>query len=213
MLADVSPNPATRDAREIVRNTWRKWFGDTKQAGEFEAFWQEAVRSGVVKGTAAAASKGSASGKIDLPPVLANPSGDQYEINFRADAAIYDGRYANNGWLMELPRPVTRMTWENAAYVGMETAKKLQAYKDARWTAGEHGRMEVSVVELEFKGRKIKLPVWGLPGHAENVITVHLGFGRDRAGRVGNPDPSLSTKTVIGNGNNDDRNAEGKLSR
>jgi MoCo/4Fe-4S cofactor protein with predicted Tat translocation signal len=212
LLADINPSPASREAREIVRATWKKWHADTKQPGEFELFWQEAVRSGVVKGTATAPVKASPSGKLDLPPTPAAPTEGNLEINFRADAALFDGRYANNGWLQELPRPVTKMTWDNAAYVGTETAKKLQAYKDARWTAGERGRMEVNVVELEFKGKKIKLPVWVLPGHAEGAVTVHLGFGRERAGRVGNPTEGFTSKSVIAV-TPDNLNAEGKSVR
>jgi len=212
LLADANVNSPTREGREVVRTTWKKWFADSKQAGEFEQFWQEAVRSGVVKGSAPAAVKSAVAGNLDLKPVSPAPSGAELEINFRPDSALYDGRYANNGWLQELPRPVTRISWDNAAYVSLETAKRLQGEKSPRWIAGERGRMEVTVLELDYKGKKIKLPVWALPGHPDNVVTVHLGFGRERAGRVGNADNTISTKTVIGV-TRDEVNAEGKTAR
>jgi molybdopterin-containing oxidoreductase family iron-sulfur binding subunit len=212
VIVDLFPTAPTHDARELVRATWKKWFADTKQAGEFELFWQEAVRSGVVKGTAAAAAKATVVGNLELGVPSAAPTGTDLEINFRADPSLYDGRYANNGWLQELPKPVTRVTWDNAAYVSLDTFKRIQAEKFPRWIAGERGRMEVSVVELDYKGKKIKLPIWPLPGHPDNVVTVHLGFGRERAGRVGNQDNSITSKTVIGV-SPDILNAEGKAVR
>ncbi|HEY3789491.1 MAG TPA: 4Fe-4S dicluster domain-containing protein, partial [Urbifossiella sp.] len=148
---------------------------------------------------------------------------EEFEINFRTDAALFDGRYANNGWLQELPRPVTKISWDNAAYVSQETFNKLsnklepsstvnQRGKFPRWTAGERGRMEMGVLELEFKGRKIKLPIWPLPGHPDNAVTVHLGFGRELAGRVGNPEEGFTSKTVVAV-SHDTFNAEGKAVR
>jgi MoCo/4Fe-4S cofactor protein with predicted Tat translocation signal len=211
-LTDLSPGASIRDARELVRATWKKWFADSKQSGEFESFWQEAVRSGVVKGSASAPVKASVVGNLELGVPSAAPSGDELEINFRPDPALYDGRYANNGWLQELPRPITRVTWDNAAYVSLATFKRLQGEKFPRWMTGERGRMEVSVLELDYKGKKIKLPVWPLPGHAENSVTVHLGFGRERAGRVGNQDNTITSKTVLGV-SPDVLNAEGKAVR
>ncbi len=209
LVVDLNVNALSHDGREIVRSTWKKWFADTKQPGEFEPFWQESVRSGIVKGTAAAA-VAVQPGSIAPGNASPAPTGTELEINFRADAALFDGRYANNGWLQELPRPVTKMSWDNAAYVSLETAKRLQTEVHPRWTAGERGRMEVTVLELEYKGKKIKLPVWPLPGHADNAVTVHLGFGRERAGRVGNPEEGITTQTVIGVTSLDLHNAEGK---
>lgn len=202
VLAEVT-NAPVREGREIVRAFWKKWFTDAKQSGEFEVFWQEAVRSGVVRG-----SESKREDKVALsakwaegaPAPTAAPTGDEYEVNFRADPNLYDGRYANNGWLQELPRAVTKLTWDNAVFVSPATAKKLGAEKDFRWTAGERGRTEVSVLVLDYKGRKIKAPVWILPGHPDNAVTVHLGYGRERAGRVGNnpSEPNADGQPVRG---------------
>lgn len=201
-LADVT-NAPYREGREIVRAYWKKWYAGAGQAREFEQFWQESVRLGVIADQARTApqalplggnwSEGSA-------PIGAAPSGDKYEINFRVDTSLHDGRFANNGWLQELPHPVTRISWDNAAFVGLATAEKLGIDKVFKWTAGEHGRAEVEVVELEYGGKKVKAPLWALPGHPENVVTVHLGYGRERAGRVGNAhnEPNADGKTTRG---------------
>ncbi|MBY0512563.1 MAG: 4Fe-4S dicluster domain-containing protein, partial [Gemmataceae bacterium] len=136
----------------------------------------------------------------DAPAPAPAPTGDTFEINFRLDPTLYDGRFANNGWLQELPKPVSKLTWDNAAFVGVATGKKMGIEKEFRWTAGEHGRAEVSVVEIEYKGRKVKAPVWILPGHPENAVTVYVGAGRERAGRVGNvpAEPNAEGKPVRG---------------
>lgn len=179
-----------REPMELVKATWAKWFADAKKPGAFEVFWQEAVRAGVVPGTASApvAAAVAPAATADVPAAAGVPLAQgEYELNFRPCPALYDGRHANNGWLQELPKPLTKICWDNAAFVSPKTAEKLAAKVDFRWTAGEHGRAEVFVVELEVGGRKAKLPVWGLPGHPDDAITVHLGHGRTRAGsHVGN---------------------------
>src|SRR5439155_8977404 len=104
-------------------------------------------------------------------------SGQGLEIVFRPDPMVWDGRFANNAWLQELPRPLTKLTWDNAALLSPATAARLglggdDIYKD--------------VVELRHGGRTVRAPVWITPGHADDSVTVHLGYGRTRAGRVGN---------------------------
>ena len=102
--------------------------------------------------------------------VSADPT--SIELNFRRDPSIYDGRFANNGWLQELPKPLTKLTWDNPIMIGPAMAERLKLnFKD--------------VVELEFNGKKVKGAVWIQAGHPDNSITVFLGYGRTRAGRVG----------------------------
>jgi molybdopterin-containing oxidoreductase family iron-sulfur binding subunit len=91
---------------------------------------------------------------------------------FRPDPHILDGRNANNGWLQELPKPLSKLTWDNAAYVSYTTAH-------------EHGLANGDVIEIAVGGRTVKMPVWVMPGTADNVIGVHFGYGRRKAGRVG----------------------------
>src|SRR5205085_10607919 len=91
----------------------------------------------------------------------------------RPDPSVFDGRFANNGWLQELPKPLTKLTWDNAALVAPATAERL-------------GLASEDVVELRYRGRTVRAPVWILPGHPAESVTVHLGYGRTRAGRVDN---------------------------
>ena len=91
---------------------------------------------------------------------------------FRPDPTIWDGRFANNGWLQELPKPLTKLTWDAVAMVSPKTAQRL-------------GLKSEEAVELKYQGRTIVAPVWVMPGHADESVTVFLGYGRTRAGRVG----------------------------
>jgi molybdopterin-containing oxidoreductase family iron-sulfur binding subunit len=198
-------SPASRDGHEIVRDTLREWYSKqppATPAKHFETFWQESVRAGVVANSASAPVVATlaanwAEGSTAAP---ASPSASEFEINFRACPSLHDGRYANNGWLQELPKPLTKISWDNAAFMSPNTAEKLKAVTNFRWTAGEHGRAEVNVIEIEVAGKKIKAPVWILPGHVDGAITVHLGHGRERVGRVGtSPDePNVDGKPVRG---------------
>src|SRR5262249_52313093 len=87
----------------------------------------------------------------------------------------------------ELPRPITRLTWDNAAIFGVETARKLGLVQTFGDTGGERGRTWVDEVELHYGGvPDFRVPAFIVPGHPENVVTVHFGQGRKRAGNVGN---------------------------
>jgi MoCo/4Fe-4S cofactor protein with predicted Tat translocation signal len=104
------------------------------------------------------------------------------EIIFCPDPNIFDGRFVNNAWLQELPKPLTKLTWDNAALVSPATAKRLGITQDTGWRGGD---VHAEMVELRLHGRAVRAPVFILPGQAENTVTVHLGYGRARAGRVG----------------------------
>jgi molybdopterin-containing oxidoreductase family iron-sulfur binding subunit len=95
------------------------------------------------------------------------------ELNFRRDATTYDGRFANNGWLQETPKPTTKLTWDNAALVAPATAEALGV---------ENG----DLLEVRHEGRLLRVPAWIQPGHAPDAISLSVGYGRTRAGRVGN---------------------------
>src|SRR5262249_61581274 len=102
-------------------------------------------------------------------PTTFNPSGDQnaLEIIFRPDPSIYDGRFAHNGWLQELPKPLTKLTWGNAVEISPATAERFGLSYKVAWRGGEHGQALYDVVELQYKGRKLLAPVWITPGHAD----------------------------------------------
>ena len=91
----------------------------------------------------------------------------------------------NNGWLQELPKPLTKLTWGNAAIMSPATARHLGVTGGKYAHGGEHGGYYMPVVELEYAGRTVEAPVWIMPGHADGTISVYLGHGREHAGRVG----------------------------
>jgi molybdopterin-containing oxidoreductase family iron-sulfur binding subunit len=100
-----------------------------------------------------------------------------FELNFRRDPSVYDGRFSNNGWLQELPKPMNKLTWDNAVLVSPKTAADVKLF-------GKELKTE-DVVEIELNGKKVEGPIWVQAGHPDNSATIFLGYGRRRAGRVG----------------------------
>src|SRR5262249_38840997 len=154
--------------------------------------WQRSVHDGVValpesetrKQKSAARSLRQGWQKLVEGP--ARPTEDAgYEVVFQPDPTIYDGRFANNGWLQELPKPMTALTWDNAAIMSPATAKELGVDLGSYAHGGEHGGYHPDVVELQFGDAKVRAPIWIMPGHADHSITVSFGYGRQWAGRVG----------------------------
>jgi MoCo/4Fe-4S cofactor protein with predicted Tat translocation signal len=166
VLAAVLGQPTAR-CGDVVKAAWQK----QRPAG-FAAFWRKALHDGVVEGTALAPKR--LSPRRDLAAATARevPAG-LFELVLRPDPGVFDGRFANSGWLQEMPKPLTKLVWDNAAHLSPKSAAGL-------------GVVNEDVVEIEADGRKIELPVWILPGQPDGVVTVHFGFGRTRAGRVGN---------------------------
>jgi molybdopterin-containing oxidoreductase family iron-sulfur binding subunit len=168
VVSSMLSGDSSQSSHDIVRAYWQE---RTKlQGAEFEKFWRKALHEGMVADTAAPVKTVTARA-VDAAWVLRRGTGR--EIVFRADPTVFDGRFANNGWLQELPKPQTKLTWDNAALVSPSTAKRL-------------GVDRQDVVELVYRGRRVKAPVWIVPGQAPDSITVHLGYGRTRAGQVGN---------------------------
>lgn len=156
-----------RSSYDIVKAYW----ATQHTGGDFEAWWRKAVHDGVVAGTALPVRNITVRpGWAASLPQAANPQG--LEVVFRPDPAVYDGRFANNGWLQEWPRPITQLTWDNAAIFSPKTAQ-------------EKGVVTTDLVEIAYRGYKMRAPVFIQPGHADGSVTVHLGYGRTRAGHVG----------------------------
>jgi molybdopterin-containing oxidoreductase family iron-sulfur binding subunit len=180
---------AERTGHEIVRSYWRDWWQKHGGAGDFEILWQKSVQDGRVPGTAFEEKKVRLGNWAQSSPDASHARAEGgLEIVFHPDPTLYDGRFANNGWLQELPKPITKLTWDNAALMSPATAKKLGltgAVGKPGINGGEHGQAIVDVIELTYQGRKLKTPVWAVPGHADDSITIHLGHGRKRAGKVG----------------------------
>jgi molybdopterin-containing oxidoreductase family iron-sulfur binding subunit len=159
----------------------------------FEQFWRRSLRDGVVANTALPTKTVTPKSDLTAPGSKAqsSTSNPQLEIVFRADPTVFDGRFANNGWLQELPKPLSKLTWDNAAIVSPATAARLGLGKDANGLATNRignigGDIIADQVDLEYQGRKVRAPVYILPGQPDDSVTVHLGYGRTKVGRVGN---------------------------
>jgi molybdopterin-containing oxidoreductase family iron-sulfur binding subunit len=173
-----------KSSYDIVRSYWQ-----TQITGDFESQWRKAVHDGVIPNTAAKAKTVSVRGDFATQSQAVDNqqsaiSNQQLEIVFRPDPTIYDGRYANNGWLQELPKNLTKLTWDNAAHVSPRTARERFGFDENQLTY-KGGELMMPVVELKFQGRSVKAPVLVQPGVPDGVVLVHLGYGRTRAGQVG----------------------------
>ena len=151
----------------------------------FEQFWRRALHDGLMPNTqlqsktVAVAANWAAQAAAQQQPVNQNA---QLEILFRPDPTIHDGRFANNGWLQELPKPLTKLTWDNAVMISPATAANL----GLEFKPGYLGGLMVGdQVSLNFKDRSVLAPIFIMPGHADGCATVYLGYGRRTAGRVG----------------------------
>jgi molybdopterin-containing oxidoreductase family iron-sulfur binding subunit len=162
---------ADRSGHDIVQGYWAGQYS----AGDFETFWQTALHDGLIANTALAVKSVSLRTEFGNQPSAETADAESdfpLEIIFRPDPSIWDGRWANNGWLQELPKPLTKLTWDNAALISPTTAGKL-------------GLVNNDLVELAYGGQVVRAPVWLMPGQAEDSVTVYLGYGRTRAGSVG----------------------------
>jgi molybdopterin-containing oxidoreductase family iron-sulfur binding subunit len=172
---------------EIVRAYWRSHWKGPGKSGDFEPFWQKALHDGVMRGTQFP--RRSVTLKAGWEKNLAGRAQRRggLEIVFQPDPTLYDGRFANNGWLQELPKPLTELAWDNAALMSPATSRELGvALEKTNRQGGAHGGAFADVVELRLSGPMVRAPVWIMPGHADRSVTVYLGNGRMHAGKVGN---------------------------
>ncbi|HVM91749.1 MAG TPA: TAT-variant-translocated molybdopterin oxidoreductase [Terriglobales bacterium] len=153
---------------DIVRNYWLK----QHSGGDFEAWWRKSLNDGFIEDSAFAPKSVTAKAATPSGGPASNSDPNSLEVNFRRDPSIYDGQFANNGWLQELPKPLSKLTWDNAVQVG----PKMAARK---------GLKSMDVVTIELNGQKVTGPVWIQAGHPDHSITVNLGYGRRAAGRAG----------------------------
>jgi len=153
-----------KPAYDLIRDTWKQRFF----AGNFERTWQRVLHDG---GHGWPTKEVIPSEVATVNPVDSGPAVGELELSFIC-GSVFDGRFANNAWLQELPDPVTKLTWGNAALVSPKLAEEYQLANE-------------DVVELEVDGRKLEIPVWISPGQADNSISIALGYGRTAAGRVG----------------------------
>lgn len=182
--------------------------GSTPASGEegaaapksFEDNWRKIVHDGVIPNSAAAEkSFAVTTGFLTEQTPSASAGEGELEISILPDPSVYDGRFTNNGWLQELPNPLTKITWENVAIISPNTAKRLginqnKDYVD--YAGGElgttfintkGGNLSSDLVDLKFQGGQIEKPVpmWVQPGQPDDVVTIYMGYGRSRAGKIG----------------------------
>ena len=165
LLAVFADDP-TQSGYDSVRSYWST---AAPRGSDFESFWRKSVYDGFVQGTALPPRTMRVRNSTYSPP-SAHSSG--VELIILPDRSTYDGRFANNAWLQELPKPLTELTWDNPVMIGVAMAHRL-------------GLEQESVVELELQGRKAVGAIWIQPGHPDNAVSIFLGYGRERAGRVG----------------------------
>jgi molybdopterin-containing oxidoreductase family iron-sulfur binding subunit len=157
---------------------WTMQYPDGAVFANADAFWKRALHDGFIPGTAVAEGgpatpfSGAAPGAAPSSSAQV-PDGGGLELIFRPDPTIWDGTYANNGWLQELPKPLTKLTWDATAWISPRLAE-------------ERGLHNGDVIELKYRGRTAKMPVWIMPGHPQASVTAFFGYGRTMAGRVGN---------------------------
>jgi MoCo/4Fe-4S cofactor protein with predicted Tat translocation signal len=135
----------------------------------FDLVWRKWLHDGLVPDTAFAIKQVTL--QASMPPA-STPAGEGLQVVFRPDPAVHDGRYANNAWLQELPKSLTKLTWDNAALIAPSTMARLEL-------------SDGDVVELRQGGQTVRIAAWTAHGQAPDTITLHMGYGRTRAGRVG----------------------------
>ncbi len=175
-LSAVAPSGAKADASAPATQTPAPppQTPEQRAAATFERNWRRWLHDGFIPGTAfVTAGTTAPPAPAPLAPLAPLAPVTGFEVNFRRDPTIYDGRFANNGWLQELPKPVTKLTWDNAALIAPATAERLDV------STGD-------IVRVTHEGRQLRIPVFITPGHAQDAVTIYLGYGRTRAGRVGN---------------------------
>ncbi len=165
ILQSFLSDPDT-SAYSAVRETWKDKTPGRGADADFG--WRKVLHDGWIADTAFTPKSG---GKAQVPAPAAQLPADTIEVVFRPDPNVYDGRYANVGWLQEIPRPITNISWDNAALMSYATLDKL-------------GFEEQNILEITVNGKKVLAPALAVPGHADGSITLHLGQGR-RMGRVG----------------------------
>ncbi|HCU24588.1 MAG TPA: molybdopterin oxidoreductase [Deltaproteobacteria bacterium] len=174
LLSAAMGEAESAEGRDLVSEFWRKqtpglWL-------DFELYWQQALESGVLADTAFPPltlpfQRGAMSASLARAATVSESEG--MELQIRLDPNVGDGSFSNNAWLQELPKPLTQLTWDNAAFLSPKSAERL-------------GLQQEDLVKLRYQGRELKAPVWIWPGHADETVTLHTGYGRKNAGAVGN---------------------------
>jgi len=161
----------TQQPESSPYNIVKAYWASRYKGGDFDATWQTWVHDGVIPNTAAATMATPPAAKAPAPQNTGGAQG--IEVNIRPDLKVWDGHWTNNSWLQELPNPITTVTWDNAIWMSPATGKQL-------------GINDADIVEVRYRGRAITGAALLVPGHANDSVTVHMGYGRWRSGEVSN---------------------------
>ncbi|MDX1617454.1 MAG: TAT-variant-translocated molybdopterin oxidoreductase [Balneolaceae bacterium] len=163
---------------ELVRETWRSFLGSN-----FQSRWERVLHDGLdeeetfPQATVSLSSGFSSRARQFIGEASAT---DGMELVIRPDSKLFDGRYANNGWLQELPEPMTKITWDNVALLSRNTAEEL-GIEEAGLGVARVNKLAITVGDTE-----VEIPAWIQPGHADDSITITVGYGREGIGKVAN---------------------------
>jgi MoCo/4Fe-4S cofactor protein with predicted Tat translocation signal len=166
-------NPGGFDEKQFLNYLMNFWeenvYPSVLSSLGFKQFWNLALHDGVVSSNEAASSFPNINFSSDSSSSV-NPGG--YAVILKENYNNGDGRFAHNGWLQELPHPVSKITWDNYAAISMKTAKDLDLKSN-------------DLIEISIEERKIEIPIFIQPGSADDTITIELGYGRKKAGTIG----------------------------
>ena len=177
VMAAFSDTPGAT-SYDIVRGYWKTRSGQQSDA-DFEKWWRQTLNSGVVANSAPPAAAVTMRSDFSSPGAggsqlggIATAGHADIDVVFRPDPTVWDGRFANNGWLQEIPKPVLRIDWDNVAAMSPALAARL-------------GVSNRDIVELKHGGDRVEAPAWIVPGLPDHTVVAYLGYGRTHAGHVG----------------------------
>jgi molybdopterin-containing oxidoreductase family iron-sulfur binding subunit len=174
-IMDVVLGNRNRGGLEILREYWMKQY----PAKDFEQWWMKTLQDGYAQDSALASRT--------APPLRAEVFGSpaapstqaakgEYEVLFQPDPCTWDGQFANNGWMQELPKPFTKLVWDNAVLVSVSTAAKL---------GGKGGSLvDGDILRIDYRGRSLEGPLLIVPGQADDLLVLQLGYGRWQGGEL-----------------------------
>lgn len=173
VLHFLAEEPTQKSTYDIVHEFWQN-----QQAAlppqDFLTWWRKTIHDGVVENSAFPRQTLRVKTPLSTSTRRPTPTTPQtIDLAFALDPSVGDGRFCNNGWLQEIPKPITKLTWDNAALISKELAKELKVENQ-------------DILSIETQGHTVHAPVFIVPGQANRTVTLHLGYGRTSAGRVGN---------------------------
>ena len=171
-------NGAAAKGYDLVQQTWRNLYRT-----DFTSRWKKALHDGLdaeqtFDSVSVSLSRSFSSQARNIIAQAGDGDKTGIELVIRPDSKLFDGRFANNGWLQELPDPMSKITWDNVALMSPKTAEKLGVEKAGLGVAN------VEVIAITVGGNTVEIPAWVQPGHADDSITVTVGYGRDGIGNV-----------------------------